>query len=143
MILISNIGGFSMMHYISNDLTMAIGAPAYMAPEVLSCDNDYNEKVDVYSFGVIMYMMLNQGEMPKINIVDIGAGKKAPIPNTVNEFSKILINECWNFNPEDRPSFDTICQQLRSVQYNVIDLRKDQTTKLLEMIEKHDKILPK
>lgn len=33
------------------------GTPGYIAPEILSSDK-YNEKVDVYSGGIILYILL-------------------------------------------------------------------------------------
>lgn len=45
----------------NGDLVRKCGTPEYVAPEVFS--NSYNEKCDMWSFGVILYIML-MGEMP-------------------------------------------------------------------------------
>ncbi len=34
------------------------GNPAYMAPELLAGQGDYNEKVDIWSIGVILFVLL-------------------------------------------------------------------------------------
>lgn len=43
----------------SMNLTQKVGSMVYMAPEV-TMGAKYNEKVDVFSFGVIMYEVLMQ-----------------------------------------------------------------------------------
>ena len=47
------------------NLTEAVGSWAYMAPEVV-LGQPYNEKVDVFSFGVILFEVLNR----KLMLVD-------------------------------------------------------------------------
>lgn len=45
-------------HYAgSNDMTQMYGTPYYIAPEILS--GRYNEKCDMWSIGVILYIMLS------------------------------------------------------------------------------------
>lgn len=92
--------------------TQMIGTLKFMAPEIILEQTDYNEKIDVYSFGVVFFLILTKGEFPKINIVDVGKGKKAEIPKFITEFSRDLINLCWSFDPKERPSFDDIYRNL-------------------------------
>lgn len=66
--------------------TAGVGNLRFKAPEVLTESTHYNEKVDVYSFGVIVSYILTGGSYPKICIIDIGLGKKAQIPKSVNAF---------------------------------------------------------
>lgn len=96
----------------SMTLTQMTGTLNYMAPELINGSTDYNEKVDVYAFGVLLFLILNHGEFPKIGFVDIGNGKKAEIPNSISSFSKNLINKCWSFKPDDRPSFEEIYETI-------------------------------
>ena len=65
-----------------------VGTPVWMAPELL-LNMKYDEKVDVYSYGLIVYEIIT-GEIPfrdltfeKI-IIEVGRGGKRPkIPSVV------------------------------------------------------------
>ncbi|KAK8888419.1 hypothetical protein M9Y10_039489 [Tritrichomonas musculus] len=74
---------------------------------------DYDEKVDVYAFGVVVFVILTNGERPDISSFDVGIGKKASIPSNSSEFSKNLIEKCWSFKASDRPTFSEINEMLR------------------------------
>ena len=51
------IADFSLADYYENNkMTGACGTPGFMAPEVFYQEN-YNEKVDVFSLGVVLYSM--------------------------------------------------------------------------------------
>ena len=113
----------------------------YMAPEILNESEHYDEKVDVYSFGVIAFFMLTSGNMPKITFAEVVTGKKATIPNTINKFSQQLINDCWNFDSKDRPSFADICTLMENSEYNIFDLNSQEKSKLLLKIKKYNEII--
>ena len=68
------------------------GTLKYMAPELILEKTDYDEKVDVYAFGVVVYVIAMNGEFPKISIIDVGNGKKAEILSTMTTFTRELIN---------------------------------------------------
>lgn len=96
------------------------GTLKYMAPELVLERTDYDEKVDVYAFGVLVYAIVTKGEFPKISLVDVGNGKKAEIPSNITEFTRKLIDRCWSFNSSDRPSFEEICELLRGNENKLI-----------------------
>lgn len=57
---------FSLADYFRKDvkyLFTRCGTPGYVAPEILH-DKCYDFKVDVYSLGVLFYMMLSGGISP-------------------------------------------------------------------------------
>lgn len=62
------------------------GTQKFMAHEFLN-EQDYNEKVDIYSFGVIMYFILSGGNMQKITIIQI--------PPSFTQFAKTIINDSF------------------------------------------------
>ena len=136
---ISDFGIAKLITTTQQTQTKIIGTLAYMAPEMFDEKEQYNEKVDVFSFGVIMYFMLNQGSLP--NMRYFLRGKEIKIPDTINEFSKQLITECWSFEPEDRPSFENICERLRASEYNIINLDKSQKSTILQKVQEHDQTI--
>lgn len=75
-----------------------------MELEILNEDNHSNEKVDVYSLGVILFFILTNWNFPKISI----CWKKANIPDNVNDISRDLIIRCWSLKSEDCPSLNEI-----------------------------------
>lgn len=101
--------------------TGCIGTLKFMAPELLNESTKYSEKVDVYSFGVVVFFILSSGEYPKISIVEVGNGKKAKIPDSVNSFSRDLINQCWSTDPKLRPSFSEIVDKIVDHKFKMID----------------------
>lgn len=121
--------------------TCGAGTQKFMAPEILN-EQEYNEKADVYSFGVLLFFILSGGEMLKITVIQIGTGKKAEIPSTFTNFAKNLINECWNFNPIERPSFKEICQKLESNNYKIVELSKSEENEVKDFVNVHKLRIP-
>jgi len=104
------------------------GSPLYMAPEVL-LKKGLNTKVDIYSFGIILWELLSQQRAfqhhLQHNNLDIFTNaickeiERPSIPppgNTdeewKNEFVVNLIERCWNDKAKDRPDFQDIYDEL-------------------------------
>lgn len=104
----------------SQSRTQMAGSLKFMAPELLQGKTDYNEKVDIYAFGVVLYLVLNRGEYPNISVIDVGNGKQADIPKSFTKYSTDLIKKCWNFNASERPSFNEIFDSLQTNLNNLI-----------------------
>jgi len=64
----------------------------------------YDEKVDVYSFGVILWEMMST-DVPFSNLTDMQAamntsnGMRPVVPNSIPEPVKQLIKDCWLQEP--------------------------------------------
>ena len=113
-----------------------------MAPEIIN-EQHYDEKVDVYSFGVLVYFILSGGKMPEITLAQVANGKMASIPPSFTPFAKDLITKCWSFQPNDRPSFDTILKLLSENNYSLLTLSKNETQEILEKVSNNQKnIIP-
>jgi serine/threonine protein kinase len=98
-------------------MTGFTGTMAYMAPEV-ALRKPYNEKVDIYSFGIILWQMLT-GETPfdgmskavYMERVALG-GLRPSIPRDVPKDLTMLIQQCWDQDPKRRPSCTVILAAL-------------------------------
>lgn len=101
--------------------TSGVGTLKFMAPELLNESTKYDSKVDVYSFGVVAFFILSGGKMPKMSIAEQSCGKRAPIPPSINETSRQLINSCWSTSPGDRPSFTEILSFIKKNNFKLID----------------------
>lgn len=123
------IGDFGFGTSIKNDddssisLTGNVGTFNYMAPEILDGRTDYNNKDDVFSFGVVVYLILTKDEGPKLSIINI-VSRKIPIPSNISFFSAELIRKCLSIEASERPSFTEICCMLQKNENKIIKYRK-------------------
>uniref|UniRef100_A0A0D9XVA2 non-specific serine/threonine protein kinase n=1 Tax=Leersia perrieri TaxID=77586 RepID=A0A0D9XVA2_9ORYZ len=97
------------------------GTPQWMAPEVLR-NEPSNEKSDVYSFGVILWEIVTQ-KIPWDNLNTmqvVGAvgfmDHRLDIPSDVDPQWASMIERCWDSDPQRRPSFQELLDQLRDLQ---------------------------
>ncbi|MCI4381014.1 hypothetical protein PGIGA_G00246730 [Pangasianodon gigas] len=93
------------------------GTVAWMAPEVIR-NEPVSEKVDIWSFGVVLWEMLT-GEIPYKDVdssaIIWGVGNNSlqlPLPESCPDGFKILLKQCWNCKPRNRPSFRQILLHL-------------------------------
>ncbi|KAG2429957.1 hypothetical protein HYH02_013908 [Chlamydomonas schloesseri] len=98
---------------------------SYMAPEMYR-QEAYNEKVDVFSFGVILFEVLNRYQMVcAISIAGteeeiegyaakaraaryVSEGYRPPLPQRWPDAVKQLISDCWAQDPAARPSMAVV-----------------------------------
>ncbi|KAI3671806.1 hypothetical protein L2E82_53252 [Cichorium intybus] len=98
------------------------GTLPWMAPELLNGSSTrVSEKVDVFSFGIAMWEMLTEEEP----YADMHCGAiiggivsntlRPPIPERCDRRWKALMEECWSYDPIDRPSFTEITNKLQGM----------------------------
>jgi serine/threonine protein kinase len=98
--------------------TTATGTVHYAAPEMFE-DNGYTNKVDVFSFGSVLYEILAgkpvfpPDMMPFPVLRQLHKKKMPEIPEDIQGYARDLIKRCWSFDPAKRPSFDQILAELR------------------------------
>ena len=107
-------------------MTNGVGSPLYSAPEVFEDNKFYDESVDVYSFGIMMYEIVT-GLMPfsdlpkKIQnnryLFMKEVEQKKTRPTFPKDFKitpelKELIEKCWSDSSAERPTFDDIFYKL-------------------------------
>ncbi|KAK8837373.1 hypothetical protein M9Y10_036806 [Tritrichomonas musculus] len=139
---ISDFGISKLMSPDDQSMTCGIGTQKFMAPEIIDECSNYDEKVDVYSFGVLLYFILSGGEMPKVKLSDKLSGKKASIPSSFSVFSRQLIDRCWNFEAKDRPNFDEIINEIERNNYNLVDLSESELYEVKSLIKHHKDKIP-
>lgn len=100
-------------------LSHGVGTLPFMAPELVNQDEDYNEKVDVYAFGVVVHFILTRGQMPPFK----GTGKyiELKLPDSINSLPQSTIKSCWSLPPDSRPSFKEIKKQTIENEFKLID----------------------
>eukprot|EP00252_Welwitschia_mirabilis_P006111 TRINITY_DN1682_c0_g2_i1.p1 TRINITY_DN1682_c0_g2~~TRINITY_DN1682_c0_g2_i1.p1 ORF type:complete len:1496 (-),score=345.43 TRINITY_DN1682_c0_g2_i1:320-4807(-) len=97
------------------------GTLPWMAPELLNGSSSMvSEKVDVFSFGIVMWELLT-GEEPYANMhygAIIGGivsnTLRPPVPSWCEPAWRALMEQCWSADPSSRPSFTEIANRLRA-----------------------------
>lgn len=107
------------------------GTPEWMAPEVLR-NEPSNEKCDIYSFGVILWELATlrlpwSGMNPMQVVGAVGfQNKRLEIPKELDPIVARIIWECWQTDPNLRPSFAQLTVALTQLQRLVIPSYVDQ-----------------
>ncbi|XP_020983395.1 serine/threonine-protein kinase STE20 isoform X1 [Arachis duranensis] len=119
---ICKVGDFGLSKIKRNTLVSGgvRGTLPWMAPELLNgSSNKVSEKVDVFSFGIVLWEILT-GEEPYANMhygAIIGGivnnTLRPTIPSYCDNEWRTLMEQCWAPNPAARPSFTEIASRLR------------------------------
>ncbi|KAJ5076860.1 serine/threonine-protein kinase sty13 [Anaeramoeba ignava] len=112
---------------ITTEMSIGVGTFNWMAPEILRGESDYTPKVDVYSYGLVLWQMVFR-EIPYKKLLlhkgreefrsKVGFGKTSlRIPKRSylpDEFINLMAR-CWDYNPNNRPEFSEICEILKEI----------------------------
>ncbi|PAN21673.1 hypothetical protein PAHAL_3G482700 [Panicum hallii] len=121
---ICKVGDFGLSRIKRNTLVSGgvRGTLPWMAPELLNGSSSrVSEKVDVFSFGIVLWEILT-GEEPYANMhcgAIIGGivnnTLRPPIPENCDPDWRKLMEQCWSANPDARPSFTEVTDRLRAM----------------------------
>lgn len=98
-------------------MTGMTGSLRYMAPET-ALRKPYTEKVDVYSFGILVWQMardrvpfkgFNKDEFLKNVSLE---GERPKLDSSWPSSFSNLLTRCWHQDPLQRPSFASIVEEL-------------------------------
>ncbi|CAI5515617.1 unnamed protein product [Closterium sp. Naga37s-1] len=102
-------------------MTAETGTYRWMAPEVVD-HRPYTKNVDVYSFGIVLWELCTV-QLPFAGMTAMQAafavvnrGTRPDIPPSIPLPLAELMQVCWHSNPDRRPPFTYVVQQLEAMQ---------------------------
>lgn len=115
--------GLSRVLSDENSMTQSIGTPLYICPDVSS--ESYDQRVDVWSFGLIAYEILTgESVFPRnknaLQIFVLASADPRPaIPSSIHPDFREIIAKCWSYDRNVRPSFASILASLEEIDFNI------------------------
>lgn len=115
---------FGLSRVLSTDSTMTPhGTYAWRPPEMFR-NSAYDSKVDVYSFGIVIWELLTRRipfdglayEVIKKNVLSGVRPEIPPANDVITQELLGLMRACWSGDPTMRPFFDDICEGLNELQ---------------------------
>ncbi|PRP82898.1 hypothetical protein PROFUN_06675 [Planoprotostelium fungivorum] len=95
----------------------SLGSPQYAAPEL--GQEKHSNKVDVFSFAIILWEIAHRAiPWPELKLGSEMAEKyqKGERPEIVSgKMWKRIIEECWDHNPENRPTFKEVFTKIEAL----------------------------
>eukprot|EP00937_MAST-01D_sp_MAST-1D-sp2_P001029 g1029.t1 len=126
---ICDFGLSSIRNSDAQSMSVMVGTPAYMAPELIVSNLDtrlhFSLTIDVFSFGVLLWALwcnknpyADELKLYRLNsftlLERIATGMRPIVPPTCPRKLHDVICRCWQQAPGDRPSFQELAQQLKS-----------------------------
>jgi serine/threonine protein kinase len=110
----------------NHTLTSECGTVHYAAPECWIDDANYTSKVDVFSFGSVLYEIVTenpafQASMCPFDVLrQLRSGEMPAVPGFCGSFMQTLIHRCWSQDPDSRPSFRRIIKEFQHAELNIL-----------------------
>jgi len=117
--------GVARIEVKTEGMTPETGTYRWMAPEMIQ-HRPYNQKVDVYSFGIVLWELIT-GTLPFPNMTAVQAafavvnkGVRPAIPHDCLPALGVIMTRCWDPNPDVRPPFTDVVRMLEHVEMEVL-----------------------
>ncbi|OHT16994.1 TKL family protein kinase [Tritrichomonas foetus] len=122
-------------------MTKNVGTPHWMAPELLTQSDSYDNKIDVYAYAIVFWELLTlklpyQGLDPTQIVAQVMMNNMRPaIPASAPEGLANLISQCWERDPVNRPTFSEVVRSFRSGDILIPNADKDEVMRYINSIE--------
>ena len=114
--------GLAKEESLETSQTKGVGSLRFMAPELFeeSEPERYDNKVDVYSFGIVLIFIISE-QYPPFSLQDRANGILPVLPTTIVPWVTKLIHQCLDKSPSQRPTFNDIFHILQSHDYDLFN----------------------
>ncbi|EAY11601.1 TKL family protein kinase [Trichomonas vaginalis G3] len=127
----------------ASGMTVKIGTPNYMAPELIQ-SGDYDGKVDVYAYAMILYEMsentrpFNRMKVNEVFHAVVQHDERPEFTRATSPQMQKLITQCWDRDPSVRPTFNEIFDIFASGKVAFPDTHRYDITKFLQIIKQDE-----